>query len=103
MQSNVIEKMATSVTIIAMVFLSFVTISCGRQFPDFVDAFTRLHIMNNSWKELDKAWSVWYDEHWLQWIDKNSTLQQSLSSGCFQDLSTWLGGLQNNEMWAIQS
>jgi len=100
--------MAASVTVTAVIFLTFIALSSARQFPDFSDALTRVQqLSKHAWKDVDSVLSTLYDQQWLQTIDKNTTLQQHLisiiSPQCMQDFIDWMTSLHRMEMWAIQS
>ena len=46
--------MATSGTVKAVIFLTSIVLSGARQFPDFLDALTRLRFQDNTWNDLDR-------------------------------------------------
>jgi len=99
--------MATAVIIKAVICLSVTAFCSARQFPDFLDALTRLQVLDNTWGNIESLWSASYDQQWLQSIYSNSTLHQSLFSNvsyeCKLDMSIWTSSLKRKEMWAIQS
>jgi len=101
------KHMATSRTIKAVLFLTFIAFSGARQFPDFLDALTRLQFRDHAWNDLEIVLSALYDQPWLLTINKNSTLRQFLtavnSRQCLNDLYVWAHSLWRKEMWAIQS
>ena len=97
--------MAYNIFTKAVILLSLIAFSSAREFPDFSYAFTRL--LNNTWNNLEKAWSAPNDQQWLQSIYSDNTLNQSLisviSPECLLDLYIYTSSLKRKEMWAIQS